>query len=79
MKWQQIKNTTKGAFVVFQNRRHYLNEFLRIGNGGIVYHKTTKKGVVPCFTAHGYKSWSNSSSLMIELSDCGEAAKLAIK
>lgn len=79
MRWQQIKNSTKGSFVLFKKRRHYLDEFLRIDNGGVIYHKTTKKGIVPCFIAHGYKSWSNAASLMIEVSKCGESARLALK
>lgn len=62
-RFQRIKTSGKGHFVVFRGRRHYLSEFLRIQNNKLF---------------DGYKTLSNSSSLVIKLSDCGEGAKLSL-
>jgi hypothetical protein len=71
-KFQEIKYTNKGQFVVFHGRRHYLDTFIRFDKS----HSFTRgKNKV---MAHGAKSMGNSSALVIEISDCGDAAKVML-
>jgi len=71
-KFQEIKSSNKGQFVTFNGRRHYLDTFPKFFNN-----ETFTKGK-NSIVAHGCKPMSNSSSLLIELSSCGEAAKLML-
>lgn len=60
-RFQQIKNNAKGeAYVSYNGRRYYLSEFMRVESQEY----------------HGYKTISNSYSLVIFISECGEAAKV---
>lgn len=63
-RFQQIKESNKGQYVSFHGRRIYLNQFMRTQN-----HET----------ATGWLGLSNTSTLLIQISECGEGAKLWIE
>jgi hypothetical protein len=74
LKFQEIKYTKKGQFVTFRGRRHYLDTFMRFDS--LCKYYKAKHNDKPYITANGYKQVSNSHALLIEFSDCGNAAKL---
>ena len=63
-RFQQIKHSNKGSFVSFNGRRIYLDKFMRIQNHEM---------------ATGWLGLTNTSTLLIQISDCGEGAKLWIE
>jgi hypothetical protein len=64
-RYQQIKYDAKGlAYVKFNNTKHMLSDFMRYD---IVYYWD------------GYKVMSNTHSLLIKISDCGDAAKVTLQ
>lgn len=63
-RFQQIKQSNKGQYVSFYGRRYYLNQFMRTQN-----HET----------ATGWLGLSNTTTLLVQISECGEGAKLWIE
>ena len=60
-RWIQIRyGIRKGAYFIHNNRRYYLNEFMRANNQGY----------------HGYLPICNFYSMVIKLNDSGEAVKV---
>lgn len=69
-KWQEIKADTKGNYVTFKGRKHYLYEFMK---SNYPYNQPFyNQGM----RVHGIKIINMQDSLCIHINSIGDAAKV---